>query len=72
MMLDRVMVRRALRRGGSTGRLDDPAEPVALGRLRASLTTRVVVGDPVRARTTFGANAAGAPSTSRSDGNTGL
>ena len=72
MILDRVMVRQSLRRGGSIRRLDDSVEPVAPGRLRASLPTRVVVGDPVRARTTFGANAAGAPSTSRSDGNTGL
>lgn len=70
MILDRVMVRRALLRGGSIRRPDDSCEPGARGQLRANLTTRLVLGDPVR-RTSFDNAASGAPPTSRGEGKIG-
>lgn len=71
VILDRVMVRRALLRGGSIRRPDDSSEPRGRGQVGANLTARLVLGDPVR-RTSFDTAAGGAPPTSRGEGKVGL
>ena len=71
VMLDRVMVRRALLRGGSTRRPEGSREPVARSRVQANLTPRLVLPDPVCVGTSCGNATGGALQPRRGEGETG-